>query len=75
MVLSVSPKVGPTNNCPMLDIYDVVPRVRRIKKDRTYLGANILLPDNYALTRSGKNSFKKYRSLTTNKMGSINFAP
>ena len=29
MVLPVSPKVGLGNNCPLLNVYDVVPRVRR----------------------------------------------
>ena len=33
MALPVSPnKVGLGNNCPMLNVYDVVPRVRKINR-------------------------------------------
>ena len=32
MVLQVSPKVSLGNKCPMLNVYDVVPRVRRINR-------------------------------------------
>ena len=32
MVLPVSLKVGLGTNCPMLNVYDVVPRVRRINR-------------------------------------------
>ena len=32
MALSVSPKVGLDNNCPMLNVNDVVPQVRRINR-------------------------------------------
>ena len=30
MVLQVSAKVGLGNNCPMLNVYDFVPRVRKV---------------------------------------------
>ena len=33
MVLPVSPKVSPGNNCPILNICDVVPPVRRINRN------------------------------------------
>ena len=32
MVLPVSPKAVLGNNCPLLNVYDVVPRVRRINR-------------------------------------------
>ena len=32
LTLPVSPKVGLGNNCPVLDVYDVVPRVSRINR-------------------------------------------
>ena len=34
MVLPVSPKVGLGNNCFVLDVYDVVPRVGRINRGK-----------------------------------------
>ena len=32
MVLPESPRVGQSNNCPVPNVYDVVPRVRRINR-------------------------------------------
>ena len=32
VVLQVSPKMSLCNNCPMLNVYKIVPRVRRINK-------------------------------------------
>ena len=46
MVLPVFPKVGLGKNCPMLNVCDVVPRVRRINRSN-YL-SNLLT--NYLLS-------------------------
>ena len=32
MVLPISPKASLGNNCPMLNVYDVVPRVTKVNK-------------------------------------------
>ena len=34
MIILVSPKVGMVNNCLMLSVHDVVPRVRRTNKSK-----------------------------------------
>ena len=47
MVLPVSAKVSLSNNCPMLNVYDVVPRVKRI--NRTNKQTNNPLSDKVAI--------------------------
>ena len=59
MVLPVSPKVGLGYNCPMLNVYDVIPRVRRInrtnlrnknREDATFVEQAALRPAKALLT-------------------------